>query len=649
MQNHLSAETSPYLLQHAGQPVEWYPWGAEAFARAKKEDRPVFVSIGYSTCHWCHVMAHESFEDEEIAELLNRFFVSIKVDKEERPDIDSVYMAVCQAFTGGGGWPTSVFMTPEQRPFYAGTYFPKTSRHGMTGFRELLHAVHEKWTDGRESLLASADGVLALLNEGTEMPGAIDEGLISEALDWFKRAFDETWGGFGRAPKFPTPHHLLFLLDVYERREDRAALRMAETTLEHMYRGGLFDHIGYGFSRYSTDRYFLTPHFEKMLYDNALLLLAYARAYAVTKNPLYRAVAEKTATYALCELRGPEGGFYSAQDADSDGVEGKYYVFEPDEVERVLGRNLGKAFNERYGITPEGNFEGKSIPNLLRAEALDGRLEDCLPALYKYRKSRCRLHLDDKILTAWNGMMIAALAGLFRATGERSYLEAARAAPHFVEERLREGDTLYVSYREGKRGGKGFLDDYAYFVFALLALYGASPDAAVLEDAKRLADKASADFEDKVNGGFTLYGRENEALVLKPKETYDGATPSGNSVMAYNLVRLAALTGDERFRAAAERQLSFLSGAAKEGPSNHSFFLLALSRHLSPPERVVVVLGEPGEREMALSQVNPCADVLVLDGPTPEYSLLNGRTTFYVCKGHACLPPVNAMNGTGNA
>ncbi len=369
MANQLKGETSPYLLQHADNPVDWYPWGEAAFAKAAAEDKPVFLSIGYSTCHWCHVMAHESFENQTVAELLNEHFVSIKVDKEERPDIDNIYMSVCQAFTGRGGWPMSIFMTPEGKPFFAGSYFPKDAGRGMIGFIDLLKIVAEKWKTDRSALLQTGEEVTAALKKETESVKRAegpDEKLIHTAYRLFENSFDPRYGGFGSAPKFPAAHNLLFLLGQYEKEGNEAALSMAETTLQQMYRGGIFDHIGYGFARYSTDAYFLAPHFEKMLYDNALLIMAYCKAFSLTGKPFYLRTAEKTARYLLREMVSPEGGFYSAQDADSDGVEGKYYLFTPSELTNLFGEKGGSAFCGQYDITPQGNFEGKSIPNLLK-------------------------------------------------------------------------------------------------------------------------------------------------------------------------------------------------------------------------------------------------------------------------------------------
>ncbi|MBR3998994.1 MAG: thioredoxin domain-containing protein, partial [Clostridia bacterium] len=446
MSNRLANETSPYLLQHKDNPVDWYPWCSEAFDRAEKEDKPVFLSIGYSACHWCHVLAHESFEDKEIAELLNKYFISIKVDKEERPDIDSVYMAVCQAFTGSGGWPTSIFMTADQKPFFAGTYFPKSTRGGMIGFRDLLIAIHEKWISDRTMLLKQSDEIIRHLNSAEVMTDTADTELIHTAVQQYEQSYDEKYGGFGRAPKFPTPHNLLFLLGYYERYKTASCLNMVEYTLMQMYRGGMFDHIGFGFCRYSTDKKFLVPHFEKMLYDNALLILAYCKAYTVTKKEIYLDIAEKTADYILREMTSPEGGFYSSQDADSEGEEGKYYLFTPDEIVNVLGEADGTRFNRHFDITEAGNFEGKNIPNLLKSDPDDKSFEQFFSVIDDYRKKRYSLHRDEKTLTSWNSLMIAAMSRLYLVCKKKEYLTAALNADRFLREYLCDGDALCVSY-----------------------------------------------------------------------------------------------------------------------------------------------------------------------------------------------------------
>ncbi len=641
--NNLANQTSPYLLQHADNPVNWYPWNGEAFLRAKQEDKPIFLSIGYSTCHWCHVMAHESFEDEQIAKILNKHFISIKVDKEERPDIDSIYMSVCQAFTGSGGWPTTIFMTPEQKPFFAGTYFPKTARYGQIGLKELLLTIHEKWRNDRERLLESADRIVQALSEDSHVEGDVNDKLIKVSFDIFRRTFDERFGGFGEAPKFPTPHNLLFLMSYYEKYKDEKALEMVEKTLLQMYRGGIFDHIGGGFSRYSTDPYFLVPHFEKMLYDNALLIMAYCKAYQITGRTVYCEIAEKTASYIMREMTSREGGFYSAQDADSEGVEGKYYLFEPFEIIGVLGEGVGVDFNKYFDITESGNFEGKNIPNLLKSDIANKSFEEKLSHVYEYRKNRYPLHLDDKILTSWNALMIAAMCHLYRVTKNENYLSAAENAQEFIEDKLCENDILYVSYREGKRSEKGFLDDYAYVIFSLLALYEATFNSVYLEKAKRFCNKAVYYFFDEENGGFFLYGKENEQLILRPKESYDGALFSGNSAMAYNLVQLYLLTGEKWFGDMAERQLKFESGEAERYPAGYAMFLVALSDYIEPPRKITVVVKNRQELNELPYKFPLNAVVYVFEEPTNEYPLKNDKTTFYVCEGHTCYPAVNDL------
>ena len=641
MSNHLKGQTSPYLLQHAENPVDWYPWGEEAFAKASAEDKPVFLSIGYSTCHWCHVMARESFEDPEIADILNKYYVSVKVDKEERPDIDGIYMAVCQAFTGSGGWPASIFMTADQKPFFAGTYFPKTARYGSIGFKELLLIIDQKWKNERDALLRSADEITAALKRRQAPASQADETLPDTALEWFKQNFDASFGGFGGPPKFPTPHNLLFLMQQYEKHGDCRALNMAEITLQKMYAGGLFDHIGYGFCRYSTDRYYLVPHFEKMLYDNALLILAYCKAYELTEKPFYLEVAKKTAAYVLDEMTSPNGGFYSAQDADSDGEEGKYYVFSPEEILGLLGRDDGAAFCERFGITESGNFEGKNIPNLLHAEDLtDGRFDRFLPTLREYRRGRTHLRTDDKILTAWNSLMIAALCRLYRCSRAPEYLEAAEKARGFIENSLCSGDALYVSFRDGKLGEHGFLDDYASYIFSLLSLYDATLERKFLCRAAQLTRESVIQYFDPEHGGFYLSGTENETLLFRPKECYDGALPSGNSLMAYVLVRLNELLPDEGTGDILNKQLAYMAGEAKQYPAGFSMFLTALSDFLEPPVLTTVVPN--GEDLSFLPFVLPSdAIVRVLERPSEGYSLLNGETAFYLCRNRSCLPPMN--------
>ncbi|MBQ6835162.1 MAG: thioredoxin domain-containing protein [Lachnospiraceae bacterium] len=602
MSNHLKSQTSPYLLQHADNPVAWYPWCEEAFLRAKREDKPIFLSIGYSTCHWCHVMAKESFEDEMVAQLLNRYFIAVKVDKEERPDIDSVYMSVCQAFTGSGGWPTTILLTPDQRPFFAGTYFPKVSKNGYMGLIEILQVAWKKWQTDRESLLKAADAVVAALNGSSECSSAkgnsgqlsiqtmgfrkLADSQVEQAIEYFKRTFDAANGGFGRAPKFPSPHNLLFLMRYSGKMNDKEAMDMAEKTLLQMYRGGMFDHIGGGFCRYSTDKYFLVPHFEKMLYDNALLILAYVRAYERTKNGIYRRIAERTADYVLREMTDPAGGFYSAQDADSEGEEGKYYVFRVNEIIQLLGEREGRAFCHCFDITERGNFEGKNIPNLLKNKQEPEDFRDDMDRIYEYRKARMNLHRDDKVLTSWNGLMIAAMANLYCITKKDQYRDAAVQAQKFIDETMYRNGQLAVSWREGAASGRGFLDDYANEIFALLTLYQVTEEKVYLEQAKRICERVQENFYDKENGGYFMYGDAGEQLIFRPKETYDGAVFSGNSAMAYNLVQLFVMTGAENYRKLAEQQLWFMSGECGRHPAGSTMYLAALLDYLEATEEI---------------------------------------------------------------
>lgn len=652
MSNHLSNQTSPYLLQHKDNPVDWYPWGDEAFQKAEEEDKPIFLSIGYSTCHWCHVMAHESFEDKKIAEYLNQYFVSIKVDKEERPDIDSIYMTFCQAFTGSGGWPMSIFMTPTQQPFFAGTYFSNKPRYVMKSFLEILKIIVDHWQNNRKNLLQSArDVVLMVKNDssgGNEDQCLVDQQKLLEYADQiFRQNFDRTNGGFGRAPKFPTPHKLIYLLARYKKTGDWSQLEMVEKTLVQMYRGGLFDHIGYGFSRYSTDEIFLAPHFEKMLYDNALLLFAFSLVYKVTKKELYRSIANQTADYILNEMTDRDGGFYCAQDADIKGQEGIYYLFTPEEIKQVLGEVEGDKFNEWYDITNSGNFEGKNIPNLLKNDKYQENLSYPRQILLQYRRQRYQLHLDDKILTSWNGLMIGALCCLYRVTKEVKYLDAAKCAQKFIEDNLSFQSGLYVSYRDGNKGQKGFLDDYANEIFALLCLYDATLESEYAQQAEKLCQKVISDFWDQEHGGFYLYGQEHESLILRPKETYDGAIPSGNSMMAYNLVRLCLMAEDDQIELIQikDKQLKFLSAEAKGEPSNYTMFLIALSQELDHLEKIVVVpetnAQEQLKRELPLKVSMDCI-VRILPGKINGFRLKNEKTTYYVCKGHQCLAGSNS-------
>lgn len=655
MENKLRFEKSPYLLQHKDNPVHWQPWGPEALDAARTADRPVFLSIGYSTCHWCHVMAHESFEDAEAAELLNRAFIPIKADREERPDVDAVYMAACIAMNGSGGWPLTVLMTPEQKPFWAGTYLPKQE------LLSLLREADRLWREDRKNLLSAGERLTAhLRQEQTARPRTPRRELVVRAADQFAQAFDPRWGGFGKAPKFPTPHHLIFLMRYALLTGNSASMKMAEKTLEAMYRGGLFDHVGGGFSRYSTDAQWLVPHFEKMLYDNALLLFAYTEAYSITRRGLYGTVARRTADYVLRELESPLGGFFCGQDADSEGVEGKYYVFTPAELYRALEKDDADAFCRRYGITEAGNFEGKSIPHLIGQKNIETEpegMEAVRERLRAFRTQRSTLHKDDKILTGWNGLMIAALARAGLVLGEPRYEEAARRAAAFIGRNLTDKDgRLLARWRDGESAHPGKLEDGAFLAWGLLELYGATLDLAFLAESRRLAGQLLTFFFDGEQGGFYPYASDGEQLLTRSKEAYDGATPSGNSVAALVLSRLARLTGELRWQEAADRQFSYLAGAAAAYPAGHSFAMLALLEALWPTAELVCTAEQlPGDllprlREHPL----PGLSVLVKTPDTQEalsalapftrdYPLSGGGPRYYLCRGGVCSAPVDEL------
>ena len=643
MSNRLKNQTSPYLHQHSENPVEWYPWCDEAFEEAKKQDKPIFLSIGYSTCHWCHVMAHESFENKETADILNKNFISIKVDREERPDIDSVYMSVCQGFTGSGGWPMSIFMTWDKKPFFAGTYFPVHSQFNTPGFSDLLESISDHWNRNRSDILDSSEQVIEHLKKNNTDKLNTDSHDITEmAVRLFKRSFDRKYGGFGSAPKFPTPHNLLFLMLYANRNNDDMSMEMAEKTLVQMRRGGIFDHIGYGFSRYSTDRYFLAPHFEKMLYDNALLIIAYSAAYSQTKNKFYLDTAQKTAEYVLREMVSPDGGFYSAQDADSEGVEGKFYTFTPDEVTDVLGKESGKKFAEAFDITSGGNFDGVSIPNLLKNNSPDTDMGEEKQKLYDYRKKRSTLHLDDKILVSWNSLMISALSMLYRVSREEKYLDAAKKSQGFIENNLISEGKIYTSFSDNKISKNGFLDDYSFYTAALIELYNSTMDSSYLEKALYFCMETVKHFSDSKNGGFYLSKVSENELFINPKETYDGAIPSGNSVMAYNLVRLYQLTQNEQLKELIEKQFEFMSLEAQDYPSGNSMFLIAKIISEDPPEHIVAVIKNKSDISDVRSVLPFLANVSVTS-ENQEYKLINDRTTYYVCRNHVCLPPSDVL------
>ncbi|SEN51361.1 thioredoxin domain-containing protein [Lihuaxuella thermophila] len=673
--NRLINEKSPYLLQHAYNPVDWYPWTEEAFEKAKKEDKPVFLSIGYSSCHWCHVMERESFEDDEVAAILNEHFVSVKVDREERPDVDHVYMTVCQAMTGHGGWPLTIIMTPEKKPFFAGTYIPKEDRYGRTGLIKLLHKIVGLWKSERgkadEMGNRVVEAVRGYLNPVAE--GELEAGVLDHAFEQFARQFDDLFGGFGDAPKFPRPHDLLFLLRYWKQNGEEEALHMVTHTLDCMRRGGIYDHVGYGFARYSVDREWLVPHFEKMLYDNALLALAYLEGYQATRDEKYAQTAREIFKYVLRDMTSPEGGFYSAEDADSEGVEGKFYVWTPEQIVEVLGQEEGELFCACYDVTGEGNFEDHtSILNQIHVsleeiarerkltlEELEKRLEDAREKLFTARAKRVHPLKDDKILTSWNGLMIAALARGFRVLGETEYIEAASEAVQFINRKLRREDgRLLVRYRDGESAYLGYLDDYAFLSWGLMELYEATFRAEYLHQAIDLTKEMLELFGDPEEGGLYFYGKDGEELFSRPKEIYDGAVPSGNSVAAYNLIRLAKLTSDERFIQEADKQLKAFAKSVASSPISHSFFLLAMQFALGPSKEIVIV-GEPNDvstKEMirvvqraylpdaVIAMVPQGDDVNTMKFWIPDADEkaagTDSKATVYLCENYACQAPI---------
>jgi uncharacterized protein len=666
--NKLLQEKSPYLLQHAHNPVDWYPWGGEAFSRAVAEDKPIFLSIGYSTCHWCHVMERESFEDEEVAIILNKHFIAIKVDREERPDVDHIYMSVCQAMTGRGGWPLTILMTPDRKPFYAGTYFPKTSRGGYAGIIEVLEHVKDAWHNEKDTLVESSDKIMEHMNMefGTDEHGEVNEEAIDDAVSRFSSNFDKVFGGFGSAPKFPTPHNLMFLLRHAKQSVNDNALDMVEKTLESMYRGGMYDHIGFGFSRYSTDRKWLVPHFEKMLYDNALLAFIYIEAYQATGKEQHRRVAEQIFEYVLRDMTSPEGGFYSAEDADSEGVEGKFYVWTPKEIIDVLGERDGKEFCDMYDITVKGNFEEASIPNIIEnktsfEELTKLPLESMRRKLFEHREKGIHPYKDDKILTAWNGLTIAALAYGARVLGNESYMSAAKKAVGFIQDKLIRADgRLMARYREGEAAYLGYLDDYAFLVWGLIELYQASFDLQYLELAVRLNNDMIKYFGDEGKGGYFIYGNDSEQLIARPKEDYDGATPSGNSVAALNLLRLGRLTGNPELEVEAEGVFGAFADKINSYSMGHTYMLMAVMFARGKGSEIVIV----GDRKDASVQsfidvINksfmPYSVVVVKDVDEAEalkklipytagQDMVDDKTTAYVCENFACRAPITDRN-----
>ena len=666
--NRLAGETSPYLLQHAHNPVEWYPWGEEALEKSKREDKPILLSIGYSACHWCHVMERESFENEEIARQMNEQFVNIKVDREERPDLDQIYMSAVQMMTRHGGWPLTVFLTPDLVPFYGGTYFPPEDRHQMPGFPRILAAVSEAYRTRPEEVRQSAWEILSELRRmgvAQESAEGIDAQLLDHAFRGLARSFDPSFGGFGGAPKFPSSMNLDFFLRTYKRTGDARALEMTAHSCRMMAQGGMYDQLGGGFHRYSTDARWLVPHFEKMLYDNALLTRLYLHAYQATGEQFFRRVAEETLGYVRREMLDELGAFYSTQDADSEGVEGKFFVWDLEEVESLLGPEDARLFCAYYDVTEGGNFEERNILHVERpaaevaraekvtAERLTEALNRGRGILYTERERRVKPGRDEKVITAWNGLMLEAFAEASAVLGREDYREVAERNAEFILNTLMPDGLLLHVYKDGRAKHVGFLDDYAFVVSGLVTLYETTGRVRWLEAASALADRMVEEFWDEEGGGFFYNGRSGEKLIVRNKDYFDNATPSGNSVAAEALLRLSVLTGNEDYRRKAVNILRLVRDAVERYPSAFGYALGAIDFYLSTPKEIVVV-GEAEQARPLLREVwgryLPNKVVVassVDDGEAARLVPLlqdraaqGGRATAYVCENYTCQRPV---------
>ncbi len=677
--NRLADTKSPYLLQHADNPVDWYPWGPEAFAKAEADDKPIFLSIGYATCHWCHVMEHESFEDPQVAALMNETFINIKVDREERPDIDQVYMTVCQMMTGGGGWPLTIIMTPDKQPFYAATYIPREGRYGRIGMLDLIPRIEQVWRSDRDKIHGTTQQIVAALEKTEVLPagGALNSKVIDEAFRQLGGRYDSVNGGFGSAPKFPSPHNLMFLTRYWRSTGNQLALDMTAHTLEQMRHGGMYDQIGYGFHRYSTDADWLVPHFEKMLYDQAMLTMAYTEAWRATGNPVFERTVREILTYVLRDMTSPEGGFYSAEDADSEGEEGLFYLWSMDEVAAVAGKDDSALAAATWNLTAEGNYAdessgqrtGSNIPHLSRTfaenaaalgiegEKYDAQLEAVRDRLFSRRVERIHPLKDDKVLADWNGLMAAAMAAAGRVFDEPEWVLAAQRATSFVLDEMRDSKgRLLHRYRDGDASIPAFLDDYVFMTAAMLELFDATHDPRYLATAVELQQQTDALFLDGKGGGYFFSAADNEELLVRQKEIYDGAIPSGNSMAADNLVRLARLTGRNTYEDSADRVFSAFASQVNAQPSAHSQLISAFQRRTGPSVEVVIV-GDPAGADTqslidtAQSPYLPNAALLLIpDGDAgakirelvpfaQAYETVEGNAAAYVCRNFQCKLP----------
>ena len=678
--NRLKLEKSPYLLQHADNPVDWYAWGPEAFEKARKENKPIFLSIGYSTCHWCHVMAHESFENPEVARLMNEVFICIKVDREERQDIDNIYMRVCQMMTGSGGWPLTILMTPDKKPFFAGTYIPRESNHGRLGMLDLIPRIKEVWDTQHDEIIKSADQITEKLNMIAQSSSGseLDKSTLKAAYEQLNGRYSEQYGGFGNAPKFPSPQNLLFLLRYWQSTNDEKALRMVVKTLQSMQNGGIYDHIGFGFHRYSTDSHWLVPHFEKMLYDQAMLAMAYIESYQATGIKEFEETAKEIFTYVMRDMTDEKGGFYSAEDADSEGVEGKFYVWTEEEVRHILKGDEADLIINVYSIDKNGNFRdeatgentGANILHLDKSltevafknkESVDGlkeRVEASRQKLFAVRNKRVHPHKDDKILTDWNGLMIAALAKGAQAFDEPKYAEAAKRAADFILTGMRREDgRILHRYRDGHTAILANVDDYAFLIWGLLELYETVFDVDYLQTALDLNSEMIKYFWDKQDGGFYFTAEDAEELIVRQKEIYDGAIPSGNSVAVSNLFRLSRITANTDFEDKANKIMLAFSKDVESAPSGYTQLMVALGFGIGPSYEIVIV-GDPeadDTKEMLSSlgkhfipykvvllkhDDQETADITRIAEYTEYHSSFDGKATAYVCLDFACKMPV---------
>ncbi len=667
--NHLINETSPYLLQHAHNPVDWYPWGEEAFSKARQENKPILLSIGYSACHWCHVMAHESFEDEEIARLMNDNFVNIKVDREERPDLDQIYMNAVQMMTHHGGWPMTVFLNPEGVPFYGGTYFPPEDRYNMPGFPRVLISVAEAYRDRPDDIAQTSSSLLKELrrvNKNSGQSAQFDEKLLDAAYAGIIRSYDPANGGFGGAPKFPPAMTLEFLLRTYARTANKEALGIVNHTCEQMAKGGIYDQLGGGFHRYSTDARWLVPHFEKMLYDNALLSRLYLHLFQLLHANESRIIVEGVLDYVQREMTDASGGFYSTQDADSEGHEGKFFVWSLDEINSVLGQEDARIFNAFFNVTEAGNFEGRNILNVTRSveeiantfQKPDSEVSEIIERsrrkLFETRESRIKPDRDEKVLTAWNGLMLASFAEAGATLGRGDYTKTARRNAEFLLSNLTHEGLLLRTYKNGVAKLNGYLEDYAFLIEGLITLHETTGESRWLNESLTLTERMIDEFWDTEEGGFFFTGKSHESLIVRSKDYFDNATPSGNSVAANVLLRLSVITNNPRYRSLASAILQDTSESMRHYPSAFGFALSAIDFLVSPTKEIAIVTNNQGDagaflREVWHTYIPNKIVVTARDGATPTLpifenkSALGGLTTVFVCENYTCKQPVTSV------